>query len=307
MLSAGLWRQIAQPDARNPIFRRASQTYKPASAPKRRYSAPRPLLLIVAIALIIALALQPQLLILLFLIPIVMIMLAVASPALVPLFTLIAGMCLAVEIIQGIYREKRQHTYELICSSTLGSLYANWSFAKGVTYRGGWFAALRWGSAQSLRIGGVALGGALLVILWLLLSDQARPGLEQARMLLLIALLLLLYYSHLTQTIILALTIGLFSSSFDLNSRDAAFVGFCSYIFAQALPIGLATLFYVTCSRLLYEPGPLLSMGIESVTVAIVILSREAMVVALWRGLRARLDSSRGELGQGGLAAVGVG
>ncbi len=292
MLSSRLWRQIAQPDTRNPIFRRASQSYKPASAPKRRYSFPRPLLLIAGIALIVAVALQPQLLALFFGIPMVMIMLVVASPALLPLFALVAGMFLAVEIIGGITREKRQHTYELICSSTPGSLYANWSFARGITHRGGWFAALRWGGAWSLRLGGVVLGGALLLILWLLLSDQAQVGLEQLRVPLLIALLLVLYYSHLTQTVVLSTLIGLFLSSFDLDKRDAAFISVCLYILAQALSIGLALLFYVTCSRLFYEPQTLVSMGVESVTVGIVILSREALIVALWRGLRARLDSS---------------
>ena len=292
MLSARLWRQIAQPDTRNPIFRRASQGYKPASAPERRYSFPRPLLLIAGIALILGVALQPQLLLLLFGIPIVMIMLVVASPALLPLFTLAAGIILAVASIQGIHREKRQHTYELICSSTPGSLVANWSFAKGLAHRGGWFAALRWSSAQSLRLGGVVLGGALLLILWLLLSDPSRVGLEQLRLALLIALVLILYYTHLTQTIVLGLTIGLFLSSFDLEERDAAFIGVCLYVLAQALPIGLAVLFYATCGRLFYEPHTLVSMGVESVTIGIVVLSREGLIVALWQPLRRRLNSS---------------
>ncbi len=306
MLSSRLWRQIARPDARNPIFRRASQSYKPASSPRRTYSLPRPLLLIAGIAIIIAVALQPQLLLLLLEVPIVMIILVVASPALLPFFALIAGMFLAVEIIHGITREKRQHTYELICSSTPGSLYANWSFAKGVTHRGGWFAALRWGSAQSLRLGGGVLGVALLVILWLLLSDQARVRLEQLRVPLLIGLMLILYYSHLRQTIILGLTIGLFLSSFDLESRDAAFIGVCLYILAHGLSIGLALLFYVTCGRLFYEPHTLVTMGLEIVTVGIVILCREALIVALWQPLRRRLEWGRGEAGQGSLAAVGV-
>ena len=219
----------------NPIFRRASQTYKPSRSPKRGYSVPRPLLLIAVIALIAAVAHEPQLLLLLFEVPIVMITLVVASPALLPLFTLCMGALLALEVIQGIYREKHQHTYELICSSTPGSLHANWSFAKGILHRGGWFSALRWGSAQSLRLGRIVLGGALLLIVWLLLSDHTRFGFEQVRVLLLIALLLALYYTHLTQTLVLSLLIGLFSSSFDLNGRDAVFIGVCLYLFAQTL------------------------------------------------------------------------
>ncbi len=295
MLSSRLWRQIAQPDTGNAIFRRASQSYKPASAPPRRDNFPRPLLLIAGIAVIAAILLQPQLLLLLFVIPIVMVMLVVASPALLPLLALVGGLFLTLEVIGGISREKRQHTYELICSSTPGSLQACWSFAKGITHRGGWFSALRWGSAQSLRLGGGVLGGALLLLLWLLLSDQAL-GLAQLRVPLLIGLLMMLYYGQLTQSIILGLTLGLCMSSFDLHRRDAAAIGACLYVMAQALCIGLALLFYVACSRLLFEPQLLVSMGVECAAVAIVILSREALIVALWTWAAARLEWARGEI-----------
>ena len=304
MFSWRLWQQLAEPDRHNPIFRRASQTYKPSRSPKRRYSVPRPLLLIAVIALIAAVVHEPQLLLLLFEIPIVMITLVVASPALLPLFTLCMGALLAVEVIQGIYREKHQHTYELICSSTPGSLHANWSFAKGILHRGGWFTALRWGSAQSLRLGRIVLGGALLLVVWLLLSDHTRFGFEQVRVLILIALILALYYTHLTQTLVLSLLIGLFSSSFDLNRRDAVFIGVCLYLFAQALSIGLALLFYITCSRLLFEPHALIKLLVESATVALVILSREALIVLLWQPLRHRLNSSWGDSEMRDMAAV---
>lgn len=295
MLSRRLWRQIAQPDTGNAIFRRASQSYKPASAPARRGSLTRPLRLFAGILVIAAVVLQPQLLFLLFVLPIVMVMLVVASPALLPLFALAGGLFLVVEVIGGICREKRQHTYELICSATPGSLQACWSFAQGITHRGGWFSALRWGSAQSLRLGGVVLGGTLLLILWLLLSDQGL-GLEQLRVPLLIGLLMMLYYSHLTQSIILGLTLGLCMSSFDLHRRDAAAIGACLYVIAQALSIGLALMFYVACSRLLFEPQLLVSMGVECAAVAIVILSREALIVALWTWAEARLEWARGEI-----------
>ncbi len=296
MLSSRLWRQIAQPDTGDAIFRRASQSYKPASAPARRGSFPRLLLLIAGIAVIAAVLLQPQLLFLLFVIPIVMVMLVVASPALLPLFALMGGLFLVVEVIGGIDREKRQHTYDLICSSTPGSLQASWSVAKGITHRGGWFTALRWGSAQSLRLGGGVLGGALILILWLLLSDASRLGLGQLRVPLLIGLLMMLYYSQLTQSIILGLTLGLCMSSFDLHRRDAAAIGACLYVMAQVLCIGLALLFYVACGRLLFEPQLLVSMGVECAAVGIVILSREALIVALWTWVGARLEWARGEV-----------
>ncbi len=292
MLSARLWRQIAQPNRGNPIFRRASQGYRPASAPPS-YRFPRFWLLIglllAGMAAVAAVALQPQLLVLVFVIPIVMIMLVVASPALLPLFALALGPVLVVEIIGGIDREKRQRTYDLICSSTPGSLQASWSVAKGISHRGGWFAALRWGWAQSLRLGGGLLAAALVLILWLLLSDASRLGLAQLRVPLLIGLLLILYYSHLPQTVLLSALLGLFMSSFDLRRRDAAALGVCLYVIAQALSIGLALVFVAVCGRLFYAPPPLLWMGVEGAAVALIVLSREALIVALWRGLAARL------------------
>ena len=126
-------------------------------------------------------------------------------------------------------------------------------------------------------------------------------------MLSLIALMLILYYAQLTQTMVMSLIIGLFSSSFDLSKYDASFVGICLYIFSQVFPPALALLFYVTCGRLLPEQHPLTQMLIESVTVLIFIGSREALIVLLWMALQRRLNSSRAEVSRQGLAAVGVG
>lgn len=289
MLSARLWRQIAQPDTDNPIFRRASHNYQPARAPKRRVSLPRPLLLCAGIAAIAAVALQPQLLVLLFALPMLMVMLVVASPALLPFFALLASLFLVVEVIQGIYREKRQHTYDLICSASPGSFGASWAVARGIAHRGGWLLALRWGSVQALRLGGGGLVGVLLLMLWQLLTEPSRLGLEQLRALLLFALFLALYYTHLTQTVCLGALIGLFASSFELDQRDAAAIGACLYIVAQALSLGLALLAYAAGAALLVEPGALARMALELLTAGIVILCREALVLALWRWLLARL------------------
>ncbi len=126
----------------------------------------------------------------------------------------------------------------------------------------------------------------------LLLSDGARLGIEQLRVLSLIALLLILYYAQLTQTMVMSLIIGLFSSSFDLSKYDASFVGICLYIFSQVVPPALALLFYITCGRLLLEQHPLTQMLIESVTVLVFIGSREALIVLLWLPLQRRLNSS---------------
>ena len=165
MMSLRLWRQVSQPDIQNPIFRRASQIHKPMSGARRGYRTPRVLLILSAIAAIALLIHAPVLFTLVFALPIVMIALVVASPALLPFFTLAAGAYSVIEVINGIYREKVQHTYELICSSARGSLDANLSFAIGILHRGAWFGALRWGTLQSLRAGRYVFVAAVILAL----------------------------------------------------------------------------------------------------------------------------------------------
>ena len=304
MLSLRLWQQIAEPDTHSPVFRRASQMHKPMSGARRGLRAPRVLLILSAIVVMALLVHAPQLFTVLFVLPMIVIVLVVASPGLLPLFTVVAGAFTVLEVINGICREKVQHTYELICSSTRGSLDANWSFAIGILHRGAWFGALRWGTLQSLRAGRYVFFGAVILACLLLLSDRASVGIEQLHVLTLIALLLILYYAQLTQTMVMSLIIGLISSSFDLSKYDASFVGICLYIFWQVVPPALALLFYVTCGRLLLEQHPLTQMLIESVTVLIFIGSRESLIALLWLPLKHRLNSSRAEVSQRGVAAV---
>ena len=144
MLSWRLWQSMAA-DINDPIFRRVSQIHTPDQAPKPRFRLPRLVALLGALAIIAAVIHSPALLILVIAIPMLMIATMVAAPLLVPIATLLAGMHLTAEVISGIYREKRQYTYDLICALTQGRLSVSWSFATGITHRDGWFPALHWG------------------------------------------------------------------------------------------------------------------------------------------------------------------
>ena len=62
-------------------------------------------------------------------------------------------------------------------------------------------------------------------------------GLEQLRLLLLVALLLALYYCNMTQTLVLGLVCGLLASSFDLSRHDSMLIGVFSYVMLSLLPI----------------------------------------------------------------------
>ena len=110
MMSLRLWRQVSQPDIQNPIVRRVSQMNKPVSKASRSYRTPRVLLVFSAIAVTALLVHAPQLFTVLFALPMIVIVLVVASPALLPLFTVVAGAFTVLEVINGIYREKVQHT-----------------------------------------------------------------------------------------------------------------------------------------------------------------------------------------------------
>ncbi len=292
MLSWRLWRSIVDADISNPIFRRVSQIQKPGDRLRRGFRLPLPLLLLFVLVLVASLIHSPQLLALLFAIPIVLITLIVVAPLLLPLGTLFAGGHLVLEIISGIYREKYQYTYDLLCASTQGTLYACQSFATGILHRGAWFLPLHWATLVSLRLGSLALLGLVAFITWLTLFGTNVIGLEQIRLLLLSALLLLLYYSHMTQTLVLSLIIGLYASSFGWFKRDATFVGMCLYGLLSGLPYLLAGLLLFALGRLVYEPPPLMSFAAEIVALLLIVLIREVSIELLWSLLKRRLNAS---------------
>lgn len=294
MLSWRLWRSIADADINNPIFRRVSQIQTVGSRrPKPVGRVPRLLWLLMGLALIAGVILTPQFLIAIFVVPITMIMLFVAAPGYLPFVVLFAGITAANGVVSGIYREKNQRTYDLVCSSTQGALTASWSCAIGVLYRGGWFTWLRSGTLLSLRLGLACLGFLVVALLWTMLSNPHLIGFEQLRLLALIALFLILYLSNMTQTLVLSLIIGLWSSSFDWFRRDASFVSICLYIALVALPLVAGVVIMLAFDRWAVEPHPLLRLGVEAAAALVVISLRELIIALLWSGLKRRLNANR--------------
>lgn len=290
ILSHRLWLLLAKPDTSNPIFRRVSQAHKPAAA-ARRIAIPRPVQAAALLALLALVIYAPPLLLLLLEIPVLMLSLVVLTPLLLPFCIPLAGAYVAAQVIAGIYREKHQHTYELLCASFKGSLNANWFFAIGILHRGGWFPALHWGVRLSLRIGQSILFALTLLALWLLLSNPPAVGFAQLHLLLFLLLMLGLYYTNMTQTFVLSLLVGLYASSFDVFKRDAALLGMLLYALAQTLPFLLAALVYFAFDHLAAEAHPLMRLGIESSAAAAIVLTREAAIALLWHPLKHRLNS----------------
>lgn len=293
MLSWRLWQLVSEPDINNPIFKRVSQIHKPAKQ-SRHIRIPRLLVAGGLLALMIILIQAPQLLLLVFEIPILMITLIVLSPALLPFAILLAGAYLVSEVIGGIYREKHQYTYDLICASTQGSFNASWSFAIGILHRGDWFAALKWGTRLTLRLGQGILIALTLLTVWLAASDGYPVGFEQLRLLLMLALGLTLYYTQMTQTLVISLVVGLYASSLDWVKRDATWIGMVLYVLAQGLPFLLALLVYIGFNRVDLEPHPLVAIAIEAISLAVIVFTREVILILLWHPLNRQLNASAG-------------
>jgi hypothetical protein len=294
-----LWRTIAEADINDPIFRRVSQIQKPTAGSTLRWRTPRQAWLLIALAATVAVVLAPQMLALVLVLPIIMVTLIVAAPVLLPALIWLAGAFFTGEIIGGIYREKHQNTYDLICASTQGKLNASWSFATGILYRGGYFLPLRWGTRISLRFGLATLAGLTFFALLFVVSNGDIFGIEQLRLLLLLLLFIAVYYSNMMQSFVAGHIIGLLASSFDWAKRDAALVGLLGYVLLSSLPLVGAGLAYFSFRRLVFEPHPLAVLAVESFALLLIIGGRELTIMALWSVLKRRMNSRLGEVGRG--------
>lgn len=296
MLSLRMWRRLAAMDISDPIFRRVSEIRKAAAAPRPGIRVPRLLMVGAIPALFAALAHTPELLVLVLVIPILMIILIVLTPIMLPIIVILASIRLMVDVIGGIYREKHQHTYELICASARGKLQASWSFATGVLYRSPWFTPLRWGTLMTCRFGLAALGAlSAFTLLAALLTPQAI-GIEQVRLLALLALLLALYFSNMTQTLVLSLLVGLYASSFDWSRNDGMTVGVFLHLALTSLPLLAGGLALVAFGRATFAPDPLLRTVVEGGSLLLVVALRELLIALLWRALARRLEWGRGRM-----------
>lgn len=293
MLSWRLWRTIAEVDINDPIFRRVSQIQRLSVRSIPRWKLPRLSWLLAAFSASFALVLAPQLLALVLVAPMIMISLIVAAPAYLPALVVLAGGYCTGEIISGIYREKHQHTYDLICASAQGKLNASWSFATGMLHRGAYFLPLRWGTRIALRFVAAALAGLTIVTLLFALTGRASFGIEQLRLLLLPLLILVAYYCNMTQTFALSHIIGLLASSFDLAKRDAMLVGLVGYALFNTLPLIGAALLYFLFRFFVFEPRPLALVAVEASALLLIVAGRELLIVALWSALKRRMNSSR--------------
>lgn len=297
MLSWRLWQTLAEPASRNPIFKFVRDQRKSQKKQHTKQSVALRLLVIIAIVmLVVGFIYVPQMLLYLFQIPILMIVFFVVSPLFVPLGVIFAGGYLVYQIIERIHKEKRQYTYELICASPDGALYANWSFATGLLHRNGWF---QWMKAITLivyRMARITVIVVTVIVFLLLLAGDKAIDFEEIHLLISFALIVGLYYTNIQQSMALSLTIGLYTSSLNISRRDASLIGLLTYFLSQLTPFLTALVVFVGIKSSIPQTQ-LTDIAIAITTLSSIYVVREIFIVVLWQGLKHRLNSSTDNTG----------
>lgn len=294
MLSWRLWQTIAEPSIRNPIFsfvRDKKEPIKKSQSPRLkliRYG----LIFVITLLMLIAFIRVPEFLILLFQIPLMMIVLIIISPLFLPLAFVMIGGYLVNKISQGIHREKYQYTYELLCASPDGSLYANWSFAKGILHRYGWFPWLKSATHIFYRLGQFITASIFLIVTIGLLTGSENMGVEQIQLVASLVLLLGLFYTTMQQSLALSFIIGLYTGSMDISRHDASLIAVLSYTLLQILPFVIAFGLYLVPTTLMTTPNLIVEVGINIIALLSIYLLRELALVALWFRLKYHLNAT---------------
>ena len=97
-----------------------------------------------------------------------------------------------------------------------------------------------------------------------------------------------------TQKLVISLVVGLYASSLDWVKRDATWIGMVLYVLAQGLPFLLALLVYIGFNRVDLEPHPLVTIVIEGISLAMIVFTREVILILLWHPLNRQLNASAG-------------
>ena len=292
MLSWRLWQSLAEPASRNPIFLFVRDQRKPQRKNTTNQSLIIRLLWLVAfIVLIIGLIRIPEMLIYLFQVPILAIVLVVVSPLFIPLGAIFAGGYLVYKIVERIHKEKRQFTYELLCASPDGALFANWSFASGLLHRDGWFQWMKSITLVVYQFARIAVIVISVILLLLLLAGDKTIGFAQIHLVISFALFVGLYYTNIQQTMALSITTGLFASNLRSSHRDASIIGLLTYCLAQLTPFLTALSVFIGVKTTLPQT-PLTDITMTIATLTSIYIVREIFIVLLWQGLKHRLNSS---------------
>lgn len=293
MLSSRLWQTIAEPSIRNPIFSLVRDKKEPikSQSPRRKFIR-YGLIFVIALLMLVAFIRVPEFLILLFQIPLMMIVFIIVSPLFLPFAFVMIGSYLVNKISQGIHQEKYQYTYELLCASPDGSLYANWSFAKGLLHRYSWFPWLKSATHLFYRFGQFITTGIFLIVTIGLLTGSENMGMEQIKLVASLVILLGLFYTTMQQSIALSFIIGLYTGSMDISRNDASLIAILSYTLLQILPCVIAYGLYFVPTTLMTTPNLLVEVIINIIALSSIYLLRELALVSLWFRLKYHLNAT---------------
>lgn len=292
MLSWYLWRTIAEPATRNPIFRRVRDDEILRTRAKEPIKVPRFLMGIVFVLFLLAVIRAPHFFVMMMQIPALMIAFIVMIPLIVPIFVILAGTYMVSAITSNINKEKRQYTYELLCASPHGSLSAIWMLATGILHRGNWFNWIKAVARFTYRSGQITLVIVGIITLMSMFSLDEATRLESIRTLVNLALLVILYYTSMIQPIVLSFIVGLYATSLNLNQRDASMIGILMYLLFQLIPYIAMLALFVLLNTTFNHTHAIVQILIDVVILCSLYVIREASIMMLWRQLARQLNAT---------------
>ena len=291
MLTLRLWQTISAPAYKHPIFKRIRNEPRLPNTVKLSISW-RTVYYASLMFFVLAIIRTPHFLMWLFQIPIIMVMLVVTIPIQLPILIMLVGGYLVVKITTHIHKEKRQYTYDLLCASPEGALYANWIFAIGILHRGDWFEWIESIGQVVYRIGQVSLLLLTSLTAIFIVSSDTTTHMESIRTLVNITLLFTLYYTSMRHSIVLSLIVGLHTTSLDFNQRDSSIIGLVSYIILQLIPYSIALSLFAVLQIIVSNPHPIIKIMFDIIVFSSIYAIQELNIILLWHQLSKRLNET---------------
>lgn len=288
MLTWKLWQALNRPPVRSPLFRRIYQRHLMAEG----LDMPRiPLLGLFRSA---GLVILPVILILIGLplvLPVYYLML-LCAPVLLPLINSVYGLTLIINVSGGIARERRQRTYDLLCTVPSGTLGMHWSYCTGwihahVGYR---YVML------------VVLGTGILAVI-VGLSPQIVFGAAPPSLVVLLVrglALIVFFLADYVQSVIISSLLSLIipiSDEDETNVRLWTASLFVALQFAVYLPTLLLAVYALPSTFQLLRLDPNLGgLLMPVLLVGFFIVMRSLIINGMWRAVEQRLSTTAMEL-----------
>lgn len=285
-----LWRALQRPPLQSPLFRRAYTRQQP-----RRASAALPNFIpLMGWFRAISLIVLPVVLVLIG-VPVLVLTYSLSlaiAPLLLPLVNTVYGLNHAISASGGIVRERERQTYDILCTALPGSLGTHWSYCTGwlhyhAVFRAVLLAALMTGILASiLGVSPQLIFGGEPVPLWVNIDRAAALG-----------VLFLIDYA---QTSVLSSLTALLIPVYAETESNARLWAAALFLALQATVYGttliMTTFALPECLQLVGIDPVLAALLIPPLGLAFFVITREALITALWRTVELQLNTNTMEL-----------